>query len=157
MVESDRKLIRLVDLSPKQDGKLTLHFYRRPKQSRNSILSNGWLYWKILSFCLNKQRLKMTLLIIFSLHFALNSQSSFNLQMFGMLGCTVIIGIRQARWDLWSPSSALAAAAWTGSLTFPHSRMSEWWCHTSCSHRAGWLIQLNSLTLRSSLAPHKPF
>lgn len=30
-----------------------------------------------------------------------------------------------------------APVVWTGSLTFPHSWMSEQWCHTSCSQRPG--------------------
>lgn len=101
------------------------------------------------SFCPNKQRLTISLIIL-SLHFALNSRSSFKGRDFRMWGSTVIIGIWQPTEISGPRSSALAAAAWTGSLTFPHSWMSEWWCHTSCSHRAGWLIQLTTAWLSAA-------
>lgn len=36
-----------------------------------------------------------------------------------------------------SCSLCFVPVVWTGSLTFPHSWMSEQWCHTSCSQRPG--------------------
>lgn len=139
MVDSERGLISLVVSKTGRKAYIT-YLKKKTKTIQEFQLDRWMVVLENLSFCPNKQRLTISLIIL-SLHFALN---------FGMWGSTVIIGIWQPTEISGPRSSGLAAAAWTGSLTFPHSWMSEWWCHTSCSHRAGWLIQLTTAWLSAA-------